>query len=370
MTIILLIINGLYFIFNLVLIFTWLKLIKQKPLKVSEKDTKLTVIVPVRNEAANIVKLLEGFERQDYPYQNFEVIIANDGSTDDTADLVLAFQETAKYTLRIINIFEEKGTSPKKRAIQKGIEIAWGELILTTDGDCSVSKNWLSSVQQFYKSTDAKFISSAVTFEDEKSFWNTAQIIEFASLIGSGACAMELKKPNMCNGANVAYTREAFENVGGFAGNEHLASGDDEFLMHKIFEKYPNKVLFNVNADSIVKTKSQPDSQHFYQQRKRWASKWKHYKNWQISALAVFVFLVNLGVIITYFYLPSMISLIVLSLKFSAEFFFLSLIIKYLVYSKKIFFIPIIQIFYPFYVIFFGLISQVKGYEWKGRKLQ
>jgi cellulose synthase/poly-beta-1,6-N-acetylglucosamine synthase-like glycosyltransferase len=370
MTIILLIINGLYFVFNLVLIFTWLKLIKQKPLKISEKDTKLTVIVPVRNEAANIVKLLEDFDKQDYPHEYFEVIIANDGSTDDTADLVLTFQETAKYSLRLINIFEEKGTSPKKRAIQKGIEIAGGELILTTDGDCRVSKNWLSSIQQFYKQTSAKFISSPVTFENENNFWNTAQIIEFASLIGSGACAMELKSPNMCNGANIAYTRVAYENVGGFAGNEHLASGDDEFLMHKIFEKYPNQVLFNVNPDTIVKTKSQPDFQHFYQQRKRWASKWKHYKSWQISALAVFIFTVNLSTILSYIYLPSMISFIVLSLKFSAEFFFLSLIIRYLGYSKKIFFIPVIQLFYPFYVVFFGLISQGKGYEWKGRKLR
>jgi cellulose synthase/poly-beta-1,6-N-acetylglucosamine synthase-like glycosyltransferase len=370
MMLFLLLISSIYFVFNLILIVTWMKITENFSIISSEKNTKLTVIIPVRNEAENIVKLLEDLNQQDYPTENFEVIIANDGSIDNTADLVLAFQEISKYNLRLLNVFDDKSTSPKKKAIQNAIDISSGELILTTDGDCRVSKNWLSSIQQFYKQTGAKFISSSVTFEDENNFWNTSQIIEFASLIGSGACAIELKKPNMCNGANVAYTRVAFENVGGFVGNEHLASGDDEFLMHKIFEKYPNQVLFNVNLDSIVKTKSQSDIQHFYLQRKRWASKWKYYKNWQISALAIFVFMVNLSTILAYFYLPSMMSFIVLSLKFSAEFFFLSLVVKYLGYSKKIFFIPIIQILYPFYVVFFGLISQGKGYEWKGRKLQ
>ena len=369
MVIIILIINGLYFIFNFVLIITWLKIMIKQAIIPSEKNTKLTIIIPVRNEAENIVKLLQDIDNQDYPYENFEVIVANDGSTDDTADLVLGFQEIAKYSLKLSNIFEEKVTSPKKRAIQKSIEIASGELIITTDGDCRVSCKWLSSIQQFYKFTGAKLISSPITFIDENNFWNTAQIIEFSSLIGSGACSMSLNKPNMCNGANIAYTREVFEKVGGFAGNEHLASGDDEFLMHKIAQKYPNRVKFNANPDSIVKTNSQPDFKHFYQQRKSWASKWKHYNNWQISALAIFIFAVNLGVIYAYFLFPSKISLVFLGLKFGTEFIFLSLIISYLGYYKKIFFIPIIQIFYPLYVVFFGLISQGKGYEWKGRKL-
>ena len=369
MAIFLLIINGLYFVFTLVLIFNWLKLMKKQVIISYEKDTKITIIIPVRNEAKNILNLLQDINNQDYPYGNFEVIIANDGSTDDTAELVLEFQENAKYSIRLLNIFEEKGASPKKRAIQKSIKISSGELIFSTDGDCRVPQKWLSSIQQYYKFTDAKLISSPVTFIDENNFWNTAQIIEFASLIGSGACAMYLNKPNMCNGANIAYTREVFESVGGFAGNEHLASGDDEFLMHKVAQKYPKQVMFNINPDSIVKTDSQPNFNHFYQQRKRWASKWKHYNNWQISVLAIFIFTVNFGVIFNYFLLPTKIGFELVCLKFGAEFVFLSLIINYLGYSKKIFFIPIVQIFYPFYVIFFGLISQGKGYQWKGRKL-
>lgn len=362
---ILLIINSLYFILNLVFIFTWLKMMNIKIEYVSLKNTKLTIIIPVRNEQDNIVNLLQDLNNQTYPFENFEVIIANDGSTDDTENIVLAFQEVAQFELKLLNILNDNGLSPKKRAIQKSIEISSGELIITTDGDCRVSKNWLTSIENTFKQNEAKFISSAVTFKDNKSFWNSFQIIEFASLIGSGACAMYLKKPNMCNGANIAYTREVFDEVDGFAGNEHLASGDDEFLMHKVASIYPDKVVFNIDKNAIVLTKSQLDFNHFYQQRKRWASKWKHYKDWKVATLAIFIFVVNLGMIYSFFK-QDYISLI---LKCLPEFVFLCLIINYLGYKDKIKYIPVIQLVYPFYVIFFGLIAQVKGYNWKGRKL-
>ena len=267
--------------------------------------------------------------------------------------------------VKLLNIFEDKSASPKKRAIQKSIEISSGELIVTTDGDCRVSENWLVAIEQNFKTTNAKLVSSPVSFINEESLWNSAQIIEFASLIGSGACAMYLKQPNMCNGANIAYTREVFEEVGGFSGNEHLASGDDEFLMHKIAQKYPDKVVFNHDKDAIVLTNAQPDWKHFYQQRRRWASKWKYYKDWKVSALAIFIFIVNLGVIWSLFTL----NYTNLLLKFLFEFVFLSLIIRFLGHRDKIKYIPIIQLFYPFYVVFFGLIAQGKGYRWKGRKL-
>jgi cellulose synthase/poly-beta-1,6-N-acetylglucosamine synthase-like glycosyltransferase len=362
---ILLIINGLYFFLNLVFIFTWFKMRKNIIKYVSLKDSKLTVIIPVRNEQDNILNLLNDLNFQTYPFKKFEVIIANDGSEDNTEKIVLDFQEFAQYDLKLLNILNENGQSPKKRAIQKSIEIASGEFIITTDGDCRVNKNWLTSIENIFIQKEAKLISSAVTFKDEKSLWNTFQIIEFASLIGSGACAMFLKKPNMCNGANIAYTKAVFEEVKGFAGNEHLASGDDEFLMHKISALYPEKVIFNLDKNAIVHSKSQIDFSHFFQQRKRWASKWKHYKDWKVGVLAIFIFAVNLGMIYSLFTR----NYLYLMLKCLPEFVFLCLIISYLGYKDKIKYIPFIQMIYPFYVVFFGLIAQGKGYNWKGRKL-
>lgn len=361
----LLIINIIYFIFNLLLIITWLKLKNQKNTYVSQKNSKISIIIPCRNEGANILNLLQDLDNQTYPKDNFEVIIANDGSTDDTEKTVLAFQENSNYRIILLNIFTENGSSPKKKAIQKSIEIASGKIIISTDGDCSVSPDWLVSIENRFIQNDAKLVSSLVTFKDEKTFWNAFQIIEFASLIGSGACAMYLKKPNMCNGANIAYTKEVFLEVDGFVGNEHLASGDDEFLMHKISQIYPEHVIFNNDKNAIVLTKSQPDFAQFYQQRKRWASKWKHYNDWKIVVLAIYIFIVNLGMIYSIF-TSNYLNLV---LKCLPEFVFLCLIISYLGYKDKFKFIPFVQIVYPFYVVLFGIIGQGKGYDWKGRKL-
>ncbi len=399
----LLFIVGVYFLANLGLIITWLRnpnynsLLKENTFETS----KISVIIPVRNEAENILLLLQDLEKQTYPKHKFEVIIADDDSTDDTLKIVQEFQQNTNINL-IINQLPPKtnNTSPKKRAIDSSVKLANGQLITTTDGDCRVGEKWLESIANFQTQTGAYLVSCAVTFLPSSgtppaslrqqplpersrgqrsiihSLINNTQIIEFASLIGSGACAMFIQKPNMCNGANLTYLKSAFYEVNGFAGNENLASGDDEFLMHKIAAKYPDKVKFLKDQNTIVETHAHASWRSFYNQRKRWASKWKHYNNWQTTALAVFVFLANLVVPLAFgFWLFDFIStqklFLVLSLKFSAEFIFLSLVTSFLRKKSLIWLIPFVQIIYPLYVVFFGLVAQKQGeYMWKGRKLK
>jgi glycosyltransferase involved in cell wall biosynthesis len=393
----LLIITGIYFLANIGLVVIWLKNpINSSFLKENIFETlKISVIIPVRNEAENILFLLQDLEKQTYPKQNFEVIFADDDSTDDTLKIVQAFQKNTNINL-IINQLPPKtnNTSPKKRAIDSSIKLASGQLITTTDGDCSVGEKWLESIANFQAQTGAYLVSCAVTFfeaqrhKDSKAlkstilfpnidlFFTNIQIVEFASLIGSGACAMFIQKPNMCNGANLTYLKSVFYEVNGFSGNEGLASGDDEFLMHKIAAKYPDKVRFLKSQDTIVETKAHTSCRSFYNQRKRWASKWKHYSNWQTTALAVFVFFANVVVPLSFcFWIFDFISVkslvLVLSLKFLAEFIFLSLVISFLRKKSLIWMIPFVQIVYPLYVVFFGLVAQKQGeYVWKGRKLK
>lgn len=400
----LLLISGIYFLANLSLIIIWLRhpnynsFLKENVIETS----KISVIVPVRNEAENILFLLQDLEKQTYPKHKFEVIIADDESTDNTLKIVQDFKKNTTINL-IINQLPPKtnNTSPKKRAIDSSIKLASGQLITTTDGDCRVGEKWLETIANFQAQTGAYLVSCAVTFDNAAfernaarsaqtpsskppsiilsiihSIINNTQIIEFASLVGSGACAMFIQKPNMCNGANLTYLKSTFYEVNGFAGNEDLASGDDEFLMHKIAAKYPDKVRFLKNPDTIVETHAHASWQSFYNQRKRWASKWRHYNNWQTTALAVFVFVANLVVPLTFgFWLFDFITtqnlFLMLSLKFSAEFIFLSLIISFLRKKTLIWLILFVQIIYPFYVVFFGLVAQKQGeYMWKGRKLK
>lgn len=345
-------------------------------------DFKISVIIPVRNEAAHIGVLLDDLERQTLARQHFEVWVMDDASTDKTAEIVNEFIQKKMLNLQLVSLVNAPVNSPKKRAITEALKRASGQLIITTDGDCRVGERWLEMFAQAYLETGAKLISGPVTFlctmpkSVIKSGGEIAQTIEFASLIGTGACLLEAGHPTMCNGANLAYERAAFEAVGGFEGVEQIASGDDEFLLQKIAKHFgAEKLYFLKNKAAIVSTHAQDSWQGFYHQRIRWASKWAVNKRLATMLVAVWVFLVNLMTLILLIapFCENVVSFefcTILLLKYVPEFLFLRLIIRFLGRKSWVWYIPIVQLFYPIYVLFFGLAAQRKGYIWKGRNLR
>ncbi|OJJ23991.1 hypothetical protein BKI52_04790 [marine bacterium AO1-C] len=374
------IITLIYAFFTTFLMIGWLKIPRFRPeLFKNAKNMsqcQLSVVIVVRNEAENIPALLQDLSTQTLASNLFEVFIVNDHSTDDTVKLVEAYQTKANYRLHLLHLTSDDFThSPKKAGITKAIQQARGKYIITTDGDCRVSPQWLELYLQFYQTTNAQLISGGVTFAPAKSAFDQIQVVEFASLIGSGAASLQMGFPNMCNGANLSYKKQAFEAVEGFTGTEHIASGDDEFLMHKIAQKYPQGVHFIKQPQSVVTTLPVPNLRHFFHQRKRWASKWSFYRDYKVKILAFFIFLCNFGLLFAFlmnifgsYALTTF--LMQLCIKNAIEFIFLTLILSYLHQRPLIWWIPVVQIIYPIYVVFFGLLAQRKSaYEWKGRKL-
>ncbi|QDK80141.1 glycosyltransferase [Spirosoma sp. KCTC 42546] len=372
MTIILLTVSFLYALFTFILWLTWLRI----PLVQSEdlltNKPFITVVIPVRNEAGKIEKLMDDLSQQ--VYRQFEVIVADDASTDDTWKIIQSYAQHAPFALHPLPLANEQTASPKKRAITQSIAMAMGNLIVTTDGDCRVGPNWLFAIAAFYQQTGARLISGPVTFTTEQTIFDSLQTVEFSSLIGTGACTMSLGFPTMCNGANLCYVKEVFSEVGGFTGVDHLASGDDEFLMHKIASRYPDGVRFLKSTDAIVRTQSHRSLRVFYNQRKRWASKWRAYESYLPSLLAIFVFLSNAAPVVAVVawwagFLNGNVTLVVIGLKAIPEFLFLRQILVFLQKKSSVRVIPLTQLIYPFYVLFFGLAAQGKGYIWKDRKL-
>ncbi len=330
----------------------------------------ITVIVAVRNEVNNIALLIESIVKQNNV--NLELIIVDDASEDETVRIAEKYLD--KLDLRILHLTkEDRGNAPKKNAITKAINFAKYELIFCTDGDCILSQNIISQYLQIFQNEKIKFISGSVTFlESSKDFfasiWEKLQIVEFASLVGSAAVSIFMGKPNMCSGANLAYRKSVFLEVNGYQGNLNLASGDDEFLMHKIAQKYPDGVMFAKSKECIVQTAACETLNEFYNQRKRWASKWTHYESFLPKLLAAFVFFVNVSTLYLAFtfYFEILITRIIL------EFIFLGLILLFFNKNRAVAYIPLVQIIYPFYVIFFGVSSifMSKTYTWKQRKMQ
>lgn len=365
---------GSYAAFTLALAFLWVRIRKPAMSVHIPDDFFISVILPVRNEAENIVSLLEDLERQTLPASHFEVLVMDDSSTDNTAAIVRAFAKHSRARIQLIPLPDVRTSAPKKRAIETAISHARGKLIVTTDGDCRAQAGWLHTIAACYIHTGAKLISSPVTFTNETSFTDHLQTVEFASLIGSGAASMSAGYPSMCNGANLAYEKEIFLEVGGYDGVRHIASGDDEFLMHKIAARHSGSVRFLRHRDAIIRTAPHRNWASFYRQRKRWASKWKHYQSKTPLVLAVYIFASNFALLLAGGLtlagsVPASAFLGMLALKCIPEWFFLGSVLSFLQKPKSLAFIPVTQIFYPLYVCFFGLAAQQGQYEWKGRKL-
>lgn len=340
-----------------------------------EPSVRLTVIIPVRNEADNILLLLRDLEGQTYPKQLFEVLIMDDFSEDGTTALVQKFGDRSQLQLKLVQLNNYVNLKGKKDAVKKGVELAAGELLVFTDGDCRVQPAWLSLFAQTYTTRGAWFISGPVSFEHTATLFQKMQLVEFASLIGIGGASIALGKPNMCNGANLAYTKEAFELVGGFAGNEGVASGDDEFLLHKVHERHPSKIAFLRHPEAIVFTEARKTLRGFIAQRVRWASKWKAYQNMNVQLVALVVFLVNALLFlaipaILLGLLPFRLFVAAYVIKFAVDFLFLKRILRFLEKAGYLWYMLPLQLVYIPYIVFTAICGLFGRYSWKGRSIR
>ncbi len=352
----------------------WYRL-KNADFKTVSGTTRVSIIVPCRNEEDNIESLLFGLANQDYPTALYEVIVVDDNSTDKTVEKINTLKiQYPKPSIATIEIHEEnQRIAFKKKAINLGIEKSTGDLIITTDADCRVGNQWLSSVVGFYEFSKPKMIVGPVSFHDEKTWFEKMQTLEFLSLVGITAGAISTGKPVMCNGANLVYEKSAFFEVGGF-GNDQFSSGDDVFLMLKIKEFYGNKsVRFLKNDTAFVLTKAKRSLNEFIHQRTRWASKNKGY-DLKILTISFTVFITNFLVIVGLFwgiFNPEIlrIMLMFILLKTLIE---LPVFIGVVSFAKRtsllLYGLPLI-LFYPIYIIVAGIAGMISPYQWKGRRI-
>ncbi len=264
--------------------------------KASGFTTTVTVLIAARNEEAKIHLTIEDILAQDYPKHLTEIIIADDHSTDCTSAIISSYADRG---VKLLQMNEDKPlNSYKKKAIAKAIDLSNGELMVATDADCRMGSKWLSTIVGYYEMHNPVMISSPVTYFEEQSLFERMQTLEFCFLIGIGASFIGNKQASTCNGANLAYRKDVFYEVGGFKGIDDLASGDDELLLQKVAVQYPGKIGFLKLYEAVVFTHAKPNLKEFLQQRRRWASKSVKYKDKRIIALTVSIWLFNLSLVL------------------------------------------------------------------------
>ena len=338
-------------------------------------QTKFSIVIPARNEAANIENCIAGILAQNYPSHLFELIVIDDFSEDETANIVasLALQHNNVRLLRLQDFTKDENIiAYKKRAIEIAIEQANHPWIVTTDADCSFTNNWLASYDAYIQEHNCVMIAAPVSYKNTGSFLSVFQVLDFISLQGITAAAVGSGSHTLCNGANLCYSKEAFESVGKFSGIDHLPSGDDMLLMHKMKRSYPEKIGYLYAQDAVVTTAPSATLDLFIQQRIRWSSKALGYQDKIIFWILLLVYLVNFSLLV---YLPvNLIEtgninnwLVFIGCKTLVEVPFMYAAAKFFKQQKLLWWFLLMQPFHILYTVVAGWFGTFGSYKWKGR---
>ena len=221
----------------------------------------LSVIIAARNEAANLEAYLPVILKQDYP--EFEVVVVNDASWDDTS-FVLNKLKAKHENLSVVNIPESRHPfRGKKMALTMGIKAARYGHFVFTDADCRpASDRWLRRIAEGFR-PGIDLVIGYGAYESSPGLLNRMirtdalfAAVNYISLALAG-------KPYMGVGRNLGYTREVYQQAGGFRKHYHIASGDDDLLVHQV-----------ARADNTLLALD-PDGYTFTPAKNTWRSWWK-----------------------------------------------------------------------------------------------
>jgi glycosyltransferase involved in cell wall biosynthesis len=245
-----------------------------------------SIIICARNEDDNLVNFLPFIFEQDYP--EFEVVVVNDCSYDNTADLL---EELSKkyHNLKIVTINESKNHAHgKKVALMMGIKGSSYEHLLLTDADCKPnSKDWLRNMMQHFN-TKTEIVLGYGAYQKQKSFLN--KIIRFDTfMIALQYLSFALAdKTYMGIGRNLAYTKSLFFQIKGFASHYYIESGDDDLFVNEAATKHNSKIEVSINSHTISLPKK--TFKDWFAQKRRHLTTYKHYNTASKIILGVLSF--------------------------------------------------------------------------------
>ena len=364
----------LYFsiFYSFILLLVIIGLLKQSTLSLrgseatkQSRKLHISVIIACKNEENNIKQLIDSLSAQSYDKQCFEVIIADDGSTDGTADIIKATASNIKYLLVDPSLYP--AIIGKKKAVTQAIDLSKGEILAFTDADCTPSKDWLLDINNAFNDCDF-YTGYSPLIVESNTIINTLKNLERASIFAISAGSSYLGMPLTCTARNMAYFRELWNKVNGFAGIGHLKSGDDDLMLHKL-NKHIKKPHFSFNPNAIVPSTDNHDNKKQINQETRRASKFKHYPFYiQLLVLLIVIFY---G-LLSYHFVVSLVKLhfhtdliFALISKVFIEFTLLFLFLKQfnkLQYLKSFI---LAELLYIPYFLYFGVKGTFGKYTWK-----
>ncbi|MFH0989783.1 MAG: glycosyltransferase [bacterium] len=329
---------------------------------------RVSVIIAARNEELTIGQCLSTILKQTYPLELVEIIVVDDHSTDATLSVAGTVLQAFPQK-QILSLSGDQDSHGKPAAIAYGLQHSSSDILLFTDADCLASPCWIESTVAHFEH-EVAFVAGAVLEEASSTFLSALSSLEFLSLITTAAGLIGAGKPIICNGANIAYRKSAFQKAGGFG--EQFGSCDDETIMQRMILRSVGTVRFNFDPRSRVFTKSPATIRQFWLQRTRWASKQGHYEDrcilWKLLALySFFVVMLISGILVVYdsSLIPILSSIALL--KALIDYRVLAAGARIFQIRLSLFDFFIAEIFHVPYIAIAALVGQVASIRWKNR---
>ena len=348
-----------------------------------------SILIPFRDEAHNLGKLIEALGGLNFPKTQFEVLFIDDHSQDDGAKILEKIRPSVRFSMEIISLSKPEKFG-KKQAILQGIQKAKHPWIITLDADSIPTEDWLQSIERTLSSTSAEFITGPVFLNAEKGLLFQLQATEFMALQALTRASFNLR-PLLSNGTNLAYSKTIFEAVEGFSGNLNISSGDDMFLMRKIWRQKKWAMAYNMDWSGAVQTTASQNWATYAAQQLRWMSKTSALKDPLLTFLAFIVLCTNAlmafwivicwAAVLALFpesaYQLILFTAIIFSLKFIVDHLCLWASYAHLdretAWSWRKINWPVqllAALIYPFWSLGLAMVSVIYKPHWKGRKIQ
>lgn len=348
----------------------WLKIRDKSLDDLRVTNIKVAIVIAARNEEANLPILLRSLIIQSYPKENYQIIVSDDHSTDNTIKITEnIFKENNIKNGKCVSSPKES----KKEALTYAIRNTEAELIISTDADTTMDKDWISSMVQEYESSGAYLICGPVKLTGQNNIFEKLQSIEFTGLSGIGASGIISNLPMFCNGANLAFSKKIFDEVDGYKHSLSY-SGDDTQLMLKIHKSYKGKISFLKDSRAIIQTSVIKRNSDLLEQRKRWASKIPNTLSGFTIFISVLVWLVHFFLLIYFVKALMDFNFLLLFLPFImitvSEIVLLKSVGKFFKENIPSWLVIVVLPFYCIYIVSVGLLAPFSTYQWKGRKVK
>jgi len=236
----------------------------------------LSVVVAARNESSALPSLLEALDRQTHP--NCEIVIVDDASTDDTAQIATAWAENRPHA-RVVQV-TDPSPPRKKRALTQGIAAARHDLLAVTDADCTPPPEWLSRLAATHAAADRPLVLAG--YSPLRGSGLVGWFARYEALLEAlyAAAAAGLGRPYMAVGRNLSYPRSVFEAVGGFGLDDAPLpiSGDDDLFVQAVHRRDAAEIRPLHDERTFVPAEGPASWRDWLRQRRRHVSAGRHYR--------------------------------------------------------------------------------------------